>query len=225
MRRYRDARAEARSAAARDAAVVERGRELLALTAGAADGEEAAVGAAEGYHPLAQPAVAPSPRAGSLSPRDHTPASSGALVLRSGRVAPGAGDSLRSLLDYAFSDADFASVLALLAAAGGHAGPAPASAAAIDALPALHLAVAGCDGTACPVCLCDLGAEAPVKAMPCGTVHVPHAFHAHCIERWLRLHNSCPTCRTALAEPPAAAGADAPATGAALAGDAAPEAA
>jgi hypothetical protein len=200
LRNYRDARAEARSAAARDAAVVARSRELLALTASRAE-------EGRGGDPLTVHMPVLQPR--SPSPLDHTPAAGGMLVVHNpeGTVLPrGApvGDGLRSLLDYVFSDADFASVLTLLSAVGGNAGPPPASVEAIRAVPELRLCGAGAalDAACCPVCLTDLACgDVAVKAMPCGSVRVPHAFHAHCIERWLRMHNSCPTCRAALTEP------------------------
>jgi hypothetical protein len=209
LRNYRDARAEARSAAARDAAVVERSRELLALTAPRGEEEGGDVShptdnpLAVGHAPVLQPRLP--------SPRDRTPAASGMLVVHNSeraaavlsRGAP-TGDALRSLLDYVFSDADFASVLTLLSAVGGNAGPPPASTEAIRAVPELRLcgAVAALDAACCPVCLTDLACgDVTVKAMPCGSARVPHAFHAHCIERWLRMHNSCPTCRAALTEP------------------------
>jgi SWI/SNF-related matrix-associated actin-dependent regulator 1 of chromatin subfamily A len=199
---YRDARAEARSAAARDAAVVARSRELLALSAGEGSARTRDVSSLED-HPLAAPPLL----AASPPPRDHTPAAGGALVVRSERAASSVAavrastsGALRGLLDYAFSDADFASVLALLAAVGGNAGPAPASPQAIRALTELRLEGAAAQEACCPVCLADLG-TACVKAMPCGSAHKPHAFHAHCIERWLAIRNSCPVCRCALAEP------------------------
>lgn len=202
LRRYRDARAEARGAAARDAAITQRSRELLALTERGEEDEPGQRPTSPGSVPPLRP----------LSPRDHTPASGGALVVHSGAgrgldVAAAAaraasGDALRNLLDFALSDADFGRVLSLLAAAGGHAGPAPASPDAIRAVPDLPGgANAELDARECPVCLAELAGGGAVKAMPCGSSRVPHAFHAACIERWLGMHNSCPTCRTALAEP------------------------
>ena len=204
LRRYRDARAEARGAAARDAAITQRSRELLALTARSDEDEPAPRPPSPGGEALLRP----------VSPRDHTPASSGALVVHQTSAGRGldvaaaaaraaSGDALRNLLDFALSDADFGRVLALLAAAGGNAGPAPASPDAIRAVPDLP---GGADASEletreCPVCLAELAGSGAVKAMPCGSARVPHAFHAACIERWLGMHNSCPTCRTALQEP------------------------
>ncbi|XP_039113942.1 E3 ubiquitin-protein ligase MPSR1-like [Dioscorea cayenensis subsp. rotundata] len=43
----------------------------------------------------------------------------------------------------------------------------------------------------CSVCLdAMMVAVEAVKEMPCG-----HRYHERCIERWLRIHGSCPICR------------------------------
>ena len=219
LRRYRDARAEARGAAARDAAITQRSREMLALTARGDDDEPPPRPPSPGAETLLRP----------VSPRDHTPASSGALVVHQPPAARGldvaaaaaraaSGDALRNLLDFALSDADFGRVLALLAAASGNSGPAPASPDAIRAVPDLPCGAEASEleTRECPVCLAELVGSGAIKAMPCGSARVPHAFHASCIERWLGLHNSCPTCRTALAEPGRGAGSRATTPDAAL---------
>lgn len=66
-------------------------------------------------------------------------------------------------------------------------GPPPASEAAIGALRAVE---GDEDRSECAICL-----EEWVKAkeMPC-----EHRFHGECIERWLRIHGSCPVCRFSL---------------------------
>eukprot|EP00127_Corallochytrium_limacisporum_P005523 Clim_evm40s207 gene=Clim_evmTU40s207 len=46
---------------------------------------------------------------------------------------------------------------------------------------------------ACSVCLEEYTTGGEVKIMPCG-----HFYHPGCIEQWLSLHNSCPTCRAEL---------------------------
>jgi hypothetical protein len=142
-------------------------------------------------------------RSPSPSPRDRTPAAAGALVVRNvagaqlaSRMATG---SLRDLLDFALTDSDFSNVLALLATVGGNTGAPPASAAAIDAVPEIQFSDEDHLASSCPICLTDLGCGM-VKALPCGD-RVQHAFHAQCINAWLRLHNSCPTCRASLVEP------------------------
>jgi len=48
--------------------------------------------------------------------------------------------------------------------------------------------------TECSVCLCEFELNTEVIQLPvCG-----HMFHPACIQNWLRLHNSCPVCRTTL---------------------------
>ncbi|PWA52959.1 zinc finger, RING/FYVE/PHD-type [Artemisia annua] len=44
----------------------------------------------------------------------------------------------------------------------------------------------------CQICLADYVDVDDIRVFPqCG-----HAFHARCIDKWLRLHSSCPTCRS-----------------------------
>ena len=46
-------------------------------------------------------------------------------------------------------------------------------------------------GGAAPTCsICMDALESGVKALRCG-----HAFHAACVDRWLRISRTCPTCR------------------------------
>ena len=45
----------------------------------------------------------------------------------------------------------------------------------------------------CTICLVDI--DANQKSLRCG-----HHFHAHCIDRWVRLKKSCPNCRTSINE-------------------------
>ncbi|CAI8587916.1 unnamed protein product [Vicia faba] len=42
----------------------------------------------------------------------------------------------------------------------------------------------------CVVCLEQFEVDGVVKEMPC-----KHRFHGNCIEKWLRIHGSCPVCR------------------------------
>ncbi|KAL5230354.1 hypothetical protein ABZP36_029130 [Zizania latifolia] len=74
--------------------------------------------------------------------------------------------------------------------------------AAIDVLPAFPyrdlLAGAAAAGGKrqfdCAVCLCEFDGDDRLRLLPlCG-----HAFHAACIDTWLRSSSTCPLCRTAL---------------------------
>lgn len=49
------------------------------------------------------------------------------------------------------------------------------------------------DGVDCAVCKDSLEAGKTVKELPC-----KHIFHPDCIDPWLRMHASCPICRTTL---------------------------
>ncbi|KDO27316.1 hypothetical protein SPRG_07565 [Saprolegnia parasitica CBS 223.65] len=63
----------------------------------------------------------------------------------------------------------------------------PASTSYVDGLK--ENLVATTDETACVVCMEAFHDELSVE-LPCR-----HAFHAHCIDPWLKLHSTCPTCR------------------------------
>ncbi|KAG8056602.1 hypothetical protein GUJ93_ZPchr0002g25213 [Zizania palustris] len=77
--------------------------------------------------------------------------------------------------------------------------------AAIDALPAFPyrdllagtaaaVAAGGKRQFDCAVCLCEFDGDDRLRLLPlCG-----HAFHAACIDTWLRSSSTCPLCRTAL---------------------------
>jgi E3 ubiquitin-protein ligase RNF38/44 len=69
--------------------------------------------------------------------------------------------------------------------------------AAIKSLPSAQLCV-GAAGAECAVCLLELARGEEVRALPRCTP----AFHADCIDAWLRAHASCPLCRAAVALPP-----------------------
>ncbi|KAK4792045.1 hypothetical protein SAY86_022480 [Trapa natans] len=66
-------------------------------------------------------------------------------------------------------------------------GTPPASEVAIQTLRAVE---ADGERGECTICLEEWEAG---KEMPCG-----HRFHGDCIERWLRIHGSCPVCRFSL---------------------------
>lgn len=68
----------------------------------------------------------------------------------------------------------------------------PASPSSIEALPRVEIAAQTVGSSAsppcCVICLEEFGEWA--REMPC-----QHRFHGGCIERWLRIHGSCPVCR------------------------------
>lgn len=53
--------------------------------------------------------------------------------------------------------------------------------------------------TECPICLGEFAEGENVRILP----RCNHGFHVQCIDRWLLVHSSCPTCRQQLPEAPA----------------------
>ncbi|PQQ19547.1 E3 ubiquitin-protein ligase RING1-like [Prunus yedoensis var. nudiflora] len=68
-------------------------------------------------------------------------------------------------------------------------GQPPASKASIDAMPCVRI-VEGHGGSECVICLEQFEIDGVAKEMPC-----KHRFHGCCIEKWLKIHGSCPVCR------------------------------
>lgn len=68
-------------------------------------------------------------------------------------------------------------------------GPAPASQAALDALPTRQIAEDE-QTERCVVCLEDMGAGQRVAVLPC-----THVFHEQCVKQWLGVCGTCPICR------------------------------
>ncbi|EDV28570.1 uncharacterized protein TRIADDRAFT_18741, partial [Trichoplax adhaerens] len=42
----------------------------------------------------------------------------------------------------------------------------------------------------CAICMDDYKKREKIRELPCS-----HGFHARCVDKWLRQHNSCPICR------------------------------
>ena len=42
----------------------------------------------------------------------------------------------------------------------------------------------------CPICLSEMEVGTEVRNLPCN-----HIFHKGCVDEWLRVNASCPTCR------------------------------
>ncbi|OAY50019.1 E3 ubiquitin-protein ligase MPSR1 [Manihot esculenta] len=82
---------------------------------------------------------------------------------------------------------DLGSLLRELATKNGQP---PASKASIEALPSVEISEIGDRDCECVICLEEWELGGLAKEMPC-----KHRFHAHCIEKWLGIHGSCPVCR------------------------------
>ncbi|KAM5567216.1 E3 ubiquitin-protein ligase MPSR1-like [Rosa sericea] len=63
----------------------------------------------------------------------------------------------------------------------------PASKASIAAMPTVTVAESGRE---CPICLDQFEVGGEAKEMPCS-----HLFHGDCVEKWLKVHGTCPVCR------------------------------
>ncbi|XP_073024152.1 E3 ubiquitin-protein ligase MPSR1-like [Primulina eburnea] len=66
-------------------------------------------------------------------------------------------------------------------------GQPPASKESIEALERVEIEK---DGEECVICLEEWAVGELANEMPC-----KHIFHGGCIEKWLRMHGSCPVCR------------------------------
>lgn len=71
-----------------------------------------------------------------------------------------------------------------------------ATEAAIELLPLVTLRedTEGIGGS-CPICLSDMVVGEEVRVLSC-----KHIFHRPCLDEWLRVNASCPTCRTSIFE-------------------------
>uniref|UniRef100_A0A7S2SC38 RING-type domain-containing protein n=1 Tax=Rhizochromulina marina TaxID=1034831 RepID=A0A7S2SC38_9STRA len=76
-----------------------------------------------------------------------------------------------------------------------------ATAQAIEKLPlqpfgAIQAETAEVD-TTCPICLGTFEKDMEVRVLPC-----KHFFHPQCVDEWLRLNSTCPSCRLDITSPP-----------------------
>ncbi|KAL4574230.1 hypothetical protein LXL04_021056 [Taraxacum kok-saghyz] len=72
-------------------------------------------------------------------------------------------------------------------------GQPPASQTSIDTMPSVEIKGTDeleCLEGECVICLEEWGVGDVVKEMPC-----KHKFHGGCVEKWLKIHGSCPVCR------------------------------
>ncbi|PIN13775.1 Anaphase-promoting complex (APC), subunit 11 [Handroanthus impetiginosus] len=72
----------------------------------------------------------------------------------------------------------------------GKSGCPPASKASIDAMESVEIVRGENDDEQCVICLEEWESGEKAKEMPC-----KHRFHGECIEKWLKIHGSCPVCR------------------------------
>mmetsp|Transcript_25292 Transcript_25292/g.51964 ORF Transcript_25292/g.51964 Transcript_25292/m.51964 type:complete len:302 (+) Transcript_25292:73-978(+) len=47
----------------------------------------------------------------------------------------------------------------------------------------------------CPICISDFDLEEELRVLPCG-----HHFHSSCVDEWLRVNSTCPSCRRDIAK-------------------------
>ncbi|KAA0202527.1 hypothetical protein HAZT_HAZT009879 [Hyalella azteca] len=77
-------------------------------------------------------------------------------------------------------------------------GPAPLTADQIAAIPSTQVTQEQCQNKMqCSVCMEDFVLSESVKKLRCD-----HFFHEPCITPWLKMHATCPVCRTALGDAP-----------------------
>jgi hypothetical protein len=58
---------------------------------------------------------------------------------------------------------------------------------------------AGSEGSsaACAICISEFSPDDEVRLLPCS-----HYFHNRCVDEWLRINASCPTCRASILPDP-----------------------
>jgi len=116
------------------------------------------------------------------------------MILPPGIMLPGLLPGVMPGMGGGFSD--LVSMLSMMEA--GPQGPAPASVSAIDSQPVQEVTseTLGQFSTPCSVCQEEFQAGDRVRRLGgCG-----HYFHPGCVDRWLGMHNTCPTCRAPITE-------------------------
>ncbi|XP_006651440.2 E3 ubiquitin-protein ligase RING1 [Oryza brachyantha] len=107
--------------------------------------------------------------------------------------------AMRAMFLQPFIDQILREELAQPTGGGTVVGGAPASEEAIRALKDVAITEGGDQPKdVCAICLEETAAAA-WKEMPCG-----HQFHGACLEKWLRMHGTCPMCRHQMPTAPAA---------------------
>ncbi|XP_037886210.1 RING-H2 finger protein ATL70-like [Glossina fuscipes] len=62
----------------------------------------------------------------------------------------------------------------------------------VETLPKYEFSSASNDGSeqCCAVCLNDFQLNEIIRKLPCA-----HDFHSDCVDKWIKLHQTCPMCR------------------------------
>lgn len=98
--------------------------------------------------------------------------------------------------DYAWGSNGIDDIITQLLGQLDNAGAPPATADAIKTLPRVTITQEHVDKKRdCSVCMDMFVIDAEAKELPC-----EHIFHPDCIDQWLKLHNTCPICRTKVEE-------------------------
>jgi hypothetical protein len=74
--------------------------------------------------------------------------------------------------------------------------PKGANEAAIESIPLINVTnehLREFDGSTCPICITDMVVGEQARQLRCR-----HMFHKSCVDEWLRVNATCPTCRTSI---------------------------
>ena len=94
--------------------------------------------------------------------------------------------------DYVWTTNDLDTVITQLLNQIDNAGPPPMSQEEINSLNEISVTKEHINlNLQCPICMEDFVLDEKVKELTCH-----HFFHNDCIVEWLKLHATCPTCRT-----------------------------